>query len=124
MTRSAASAWSRLVTAGSGVQSIEIFSRASAAVCALDATTAATASPQKLAVPSASAGQAVGVNPAPSRRGASGFATARSSAAVTTRATPGTARAAAVSIRSIRAWACGLRTKLTLSIFGSARSSR
>ena len=123
-TRPAARAASSVATAGSGSQSTAISSLASAATDALEATTAATASPQKRATPSASAGHAVAVNPPPSSRGASGFVTARSSSAVTTARTPGSAVAAAASIRPILACACGLRAKHAESILGSTRSSR
>ena len=90
---------------------------------AVSATTAATASPQNCTRSPASGGHAVGVKPPPSRRGRRGWTSGCRSAAVKTPTTPGTPRAAPVSTRRTAAWAWGLRTNMTRSSRGGARSS-
>src|SRR6185295_15421526 len=56
-------------------------------------------------------------------RAGHGFWMSSMSAAVTTASTPGSARAAVVSIRRTRAWACGLRTIAAWATPGISRSS-
>jgi hypothetical protein len=52
-----------------------------------------------------------------------GFAARATSSPVSTAATPGSASAAAASMRVIRAWACGERRKAAYSIRGGRWSS-
>ncbi len=56
-------------------------------------------------------------------RAGHGFWMSAMSAAVTTASTPGSASAAATSIRFTRAWACELRTMAAWATPGIARSS-
>jgi hypothetical protein len=97
----AASASSMHASAGCGEYTTRTRSRPSAASGALSAITIATACPQYCTSVPASAGQAVGTNPWPVNPGARGCASR--SSAVRTAATPGSARAAAVSIDSTTA---------------------
>ena len=62
------------------------------------------------------------IGPAP--KDGSGAACSATSLPVTTRTTPGSAAAFEVSIETILAWACGLRTIAAWSIPGSLMSSR
>ena len=111
------------VTAGSGTQSTVMRSAPSRAAAGVAATTTATTSPMKRTRSAGIDGWGAMKDTSPGRTISSwGFPgiglwvsglmpSATASSPVSTAITPGVARAAAGSMRPMRAWACGERTK-------------
>src|SRR3989454_5105040 len=110
---STASRWSLIGRNGS--YSTAIRSRAAVATSSLTAATPATGSPTKRALSSASACSSWLTGRIPNGIGRS--------FPVSTALTPGRARARVVSIRTIRACGCGLRSSLQYNMRGRERSS-
>ncbi len=88
----------------------------------VSATTQATRSPTNRTLSTGNGGRSTGFSPSIGGATRSVVAALATSAPVHTATTPGRVRAAAVSIRSMRAWACGLRTNTACSAPATAMS--